>query len=80
MALLGTLALDHKHRQRQGAAFDRLVESTSNLPMAAILARRQSLGKAIIEMGWQRLAAAAALYAILLHLHQWLFGVSPYPL
>ena len=80
LALLGTLALDHKHRQRQGEAFDRLVAATSNLPMAAILARRQSLGRAVIELGWPRLAAAAALYAVLLHVHQSLFGVSPYPL
>ena len=80
LALLGTLALDHKHRRRQGEAFERFVAATSNLPMAAILARRQSLGRAVIEMGWSRLAVAAALYAVLLHLHQYLFGASPYPL
>ena len=80
LALLGTLALDHKHRRRQGEAFDRFAEATSNLPMAAIVTRRQSLGKAVIEMGWQRLAAAAVLYAVLLHLHQLLFSASPYPL
>jgi uncharacterized membrane protein len=80
LALAGTLTIDRKHRQRHGEGFDRFAEATSNLPLAAILARRQSLGKAVVEMGWMRLAAAAALYAVLLHLHLWLFGASPYPL
>jgi uncharacterized membrane protein len=80
LALVGTLAIDRKHRLRHGDAFDRFAEATSNLPFAAILARRQSLGKAVVEMGWVRLGAAAALYAVLLHLHLWLFGASPYPL
>jgi uncharacterized membrane protein len=80
LALVGTLTIDHKHRRRSGEAFDRFAEATSNLPLAAILARRQSFGKAVTEMGWIRLGAAAALYAVLLHLHRWAFGASPYPL
>ena len=79
LALIGTLAIDRKHRRRQGDAFNRFADATSNLPFVAIAARRQSFGKAVVEIGGLRFAAAVALYAVLLHLHQWLFGVSPYP-
>lgn len=79
LALVGTVLIDSKKARSHGVHWERLAEATSNLPFAAILGGRQSLGRAIREIGWLRLVAAVLLYALLLHGHSWLFGVSPLP-
>jgi uncharacterized membrane protein len=79
LALAGTLFIDARHRARRGEAFARFAEATSNLPFLAIATGRQSLVKAVRELGPIRLVVVVALYGALLHLHTWMFGAPPYP-
>ncbi len=76
LALLGTRLIDRKLAARRGAEWQRFAAVTSNLPFAAILAGRQRL--VLAEIGWARVAVALALYGVLLALHPWLFGLSPF--
>jgi uncharacterized membrane protein len=76
LALLGTLLIDHKFARRRGAEWQRFAAVSSNLPFAAILAGRQHLVSA--EIGWRRAGIALALYVVLLAMHPWLFGQSPF--
>jgi uncharacterized membrane protein len=76
LALVGTLMIDRKYAARRGAEWQRFVGASSNLPLAAIVEGRQSL--AFAEIGWARLVVALLLYVVLLALHPWLFGVSPF--
>jgi uncharacterized membrane protein len=76
LALLGTLLIDGKFASRRGAEWQRFAAVSSNLPFAAIAARRQHL--ALGEIGWLRAGIALALYVVLLALHPWLFGLSPF--
>jgi uncharacterized membrane protein len=76
LALLGTLLIDHKFAIRRGAEWQRFAAVSSNVPSAAILAGRQHL--ALAEIGWLRVGIALTLYVLLLALHPWLFGLSPF--
>lgn len=80
VALCGSTLIDAKKRRSAPQAYDQFVGSTSNVPLAAVFAGRQSLAQAIQETGWKLPALAVLLYGVLLHLHIWMFGVSPYPL
>ena len=77
LALGGSALIDAKLARRLGPAWDRYAARTSNVPFAAILSGRQSF--AWREIGWWRVALALVLYAAFLHLHRWVFGVSPLP-
>lgn len=77
LALFGTTSIDAKRRRALGEAWDAFAARTSNVPFAAIAARRQRLDLA--EIGWWRLALAVAIWAGVLAIHQWAFGVSPLP-
>ena len=79
LALFGTLAIDAKKARRHGAAWDAFAAETSNLPFAAMAAGRQSLARAVREIGWARLAVAVLLFAALLHGHGRLVGVPAIP-
>jgi uncharacterized membrane protein len=76
LALVGTLLIDHKFRERRGAEWQRFAAATSNLPFLAILASRQHL--VLAEIGWLRVGITLALYVVLLALHPWLFGLSAF--
>ena len=79
LSLLGPMSLDAKRRAQWGAGeWGRRVAATSNLPLAAVLTGRGRLDLAGI--GFWRLAAGLALYAILWLGHEWAIGVSPAPL
>ena len=78
LALAGASAQETKKRVQLGRRWDGFVAQTSYLPFAAMAAGRTRLR--LVEIGWWRIAAALALYALLLVLHPWLFGVSPLPL
>lgn len=67
LALAGTLAIDAKRRARDPAGFARLAAQTSNLPLAALIAGRTRLH--FSDIGWWRIALAAALYAVLMLAH-----------
>ncbi len=75
LAVLGSREIDRKAQRRDPAAWTAFAARTSSLPFAAIAAGRNRLVWA--EIGWWRLALAAALYALVLALHPHLFGVSP---
>lgn len=75
MCLAGTRSIDAKRRRLHGERWDRFASVTSNVPFAAILERRNRL--VVGEIGWQRIAGALLVYAVMLHLHARLFGVSP---
>ena len=77
LALFGTTSIDAKRRRTLGKAWDAFAARTSNVPFAAIIARRQRLDLA--EIGWWRLALAMAIWAGVLVVHQWAFGMSPLP-
>jgi uncharacterized membrane protein len=78
LALAGAGAQETKKRVQLGRRWDGFVAQTSYLPFAAMAAGRTRLR--LVEIGWWRIAAALALYALLLVLHTWLFGASPLPL
>ena len=79
LALAGIHTIDAKTRARNPLVYQVLEAETSRWPFAAILAGRQSLGAAVREIGWPRLAVALVLYAAILHLHPWAFGVYAIP-
>lgn len=74
LSLCGTLAIDSKKRARKPVEWQTLAAHTSNLPFAAIVARRT-------RFSGHRLAVPAliglVLYGVLLFLHPWLLGVDP---
>ena len=75
LALIGTMLIDARYRERLAAVWVSFADQTSSVPFAAILAGRQNFDLA--EIGWWRIALALGLYIVLLLLHAWLFGVSP---
>ena len=75
LALCGTLLIDARRTRENAPGWGVFLQATSNLPMLAILERRQRLAPG--EIGLWRLALALAAYVILLWLHPVLFGVSP---
>jgi uncharacterized membrane protein len=76
LALLGTRMIDQKFAVRRAAQWQRFAATSSNLPFAAILAGRQHL--VVAEIGWSRVGITLLLYAVLLAIHPWLFGFSPF--
>lgn len=77
LALGGTVLLDAKLARRLGGRWERFADSSSNLPFAAILAGRQRLSAR--EIGWWRLGVALLAYAVIVHAHARVFGVSALP-
>jgi uncharacterized membrane protein len=77
LALFGTVSIDAKRRRALGDKWGAFAARTSNVPFAAILAGRQTLD--IGEIGWWRLALGMVVYAALLFIHPYAFGVSPMP-
>lgn len=76
LALSGTALIDARKTRMLGGDWRRFSESTSNLPFRAILEGRNHFSLA--EIGWAKIAVGLALYAALLALHPFLFGVRPY--
>jgi uncharacterized membrane protein len=75
LSLGGTTLIDARRTRENAAGWGVFLQATSNLPLAAVLQRRQRL--ALGEIGLWRVALALALYVLLLWLHPRLFGVSP---
>lgn len=74
-AVLGSLHLDDRMRIAHGERWQRFAAVTSYLPFAAILRGRQTLVWSELRrpVGW-----GVGLFALLLLLHPYLFGVRPY--
>lgn len=73
LALGGTVLIDRKKRLALGGNWQRLAAVTSNLPFAALAARRSRLRWR--EIGLLRLLAGLLLYAVLFLAHPFFAGV-----
>jgi uncharacterized membrane protein len=78
VAIGGPFSIDRKRKKAVGVAWDRFEALTSNVPFLAIIQGRNSLK--IREIGWWPPLLALILYALFLHFHSTIFGVSPLPL
>lgn len=76
LALVGTSLIDARRTRAAAPGWGVFLQATSNLPFQAILQRRQRFRPR--EIGLWRVALALGLYVLLLWLHPWLFGVSPF--
>jgi uncharacterized membrane protein len=77
LALVGPLLIDAKRRRAFGPKWERFAAVTSNVPFAAVVAGRNAMR--LGEIGTWRIALAVAVWAALLMVHPWLFGVSALP-
>jgi uncharacterized membrane protein len=77
LGLVGPLLIDAKRRAAFGSKWQRFAAVTSNVPFVAILAGRNTVR--LTEVGAWRIAAAVAVWAALLAVHPWLFGVPALP-
>lgn len=75
LAVAGTLAIDRRRKQLLGPLWPAIEATTSNTPFLAILQGRNSLR--LSEIGLMQLAIAIAVWALILMLHEPVFGVSP---
>jgi uncharacterized membrane protein len=73
VALTGTVSIDAKRLRALGPRWTAFAARTSNIPFAAVLAGRQPLR--LDELGWKMIVAVAALSAVLVLAHAFLFGV-----
>jgi len=69
LALGGTASIDAKRRRAFGEQWAQFAGVTSNVPFAAIIAGRNRLGPALLEIGLWRPLAAIAVYAVAFYLH-----------
>ena len=76
-ALIGTFLIDAKRKRKLGRVWDSFAYKTSNVPFAAALSGRNKLkiGESFGERFW----VALAIFLIVLFVHAWLFGASPFP-
>lgn len=76
-ALAGMPSIDAKLARRDPATWQALSAATSIVPFAAIIQGRNRF--VVREIGWLTPVIAVITWAALLHVHPWLFGVSPIP-
>lgn len=74
LGALGGASIDAKRLRALGPKYRAFTDRTSNVPFAAVVARRQPLR--LGELGW-RLLVAVAVYALLFWAHPYIAGVSP---
>jgi uncharacterized membrane protein len=74
-AFAGMPSLDAKYARRNPGRWPAFVAATSILPFAAIAQGRNKL--ILSEIGWWRPLLAVILWAMLIALHPWAFGVDP---
>lgn len=79
LSLFGTLLLDSRYRRDKGAGYAPFELSTSNLPLLAIVQGRQSMARAVREIGLIRAGVTVVLYGLLMHFHGWIAGVPAMP-
>jgi uncharacterized membrane protein len=76
VAAFGTALIDARRAEALGEDWKRFAEVTSNVPFGAIVNGRNRFRFG--EIGWKRVGAGLALYAVLLLAHPYLFGARPY--
>jgi uncharacterized membrane protein len=69
LALGGTAAIDAKRRRSFGEQWMQFAAVTSNVPFAAIVAGKNRLGPAVVEIGVWRPLVAIVVYAMAFYLH-----------
>jgi uncharacterized membrane protein len=77
VAFTGTFLIDAKRKRKLGAIWDKYAYRTSNIPFAAALSGRNKLN--IGESFGERFWVALVTFVIVLFVHAWLFGASPFP-
>jgi len=77
LSFLGMLHIDRRRRLTEGAAWEAFAAQTSLMPFAAMLQGRARLH--LGEIGAARIAGGLGGYALVLWLHPFLFGASPWP-
>ena len=75
LAAAGTVLIDRRRTRENAPGWGVFLQATSNVPLLAILERRQRLAAG--EIGLWRVALALALYVVFLWWHPWLFGAAP---
>jgi uncharacterized membrane protein len=76
-ALLGAVLQEKRKAEEYGASWQRFAAKTSFVPFLAILQGRTKLS--FRDIGWWRIGLGLLLWALILHLHPWLFRVAPLP-
>lgn len=76
LALVGTALMDARKADTLGEDWRRFAQATSNVPFWAIIEGRNQFRFA--EIGWLRIGVGLALYLVLLALHPFIFGATPY--
>ena len=74
LAVAGMRRLDAKHARAYGAAWKEFTREAPAIPFAALIKGRTTL--TLGEVGYFKVAAGVALYALGLYLHPWVIGVS----
>ena len=74
-ALAGMPSIDAKLARRDPATWQALSAATSIVPFAAIAQRRNRFVPG--EIGWLSPLIGVVVWAVVLSLHPWLFGVAP---
>jgi uncharacterized membrane protein len=77
LAVFGTASIDAKRKRALGEKWDAFAVQTSNIPFGAIVSGRQKLS--LGEIGWWRIALAVVIWAALMWVHPYAFGVSAQP-
>jgi len=77
LSIGGMMHIDRRREEALGGAWGPVKLTTSLTPFAAILTGRTHLDWPGI--GWWRPLAAVAIYLLLLQLHTWVIGASPWP-
>ena len=77
LAVAGTFSIDGKRARSMGDAWSGFAQRTSNIPFGAILTGRNTLKLAEV-FGFRQLIALVV-FAAVLFVHAWAFGVSPFP-
>ncbi len=76
LGFTGPKSLDSKRRAKMGeAAWDEQAGKTSVVPFVAIFQGRSRLS--VAEIGYGKIVAGLALYALFLHFHEDIIGVAP---
>ena len=78
LAIAGSKLQEIRKARELGEAWTPFAAHTSFWPFAAMLGGRARLR--LSELGWWRIGLAVLLWAVLLHFHGVLFGVSPLPI
>jgi uncharacterized membrane protein len=76
LALAGTRLIDARKADALGEDWARFAAATSNVPFTAIVEGRNRLAWG--EIGAVKVGVGVAIYAVIVLLHPWLFGVRAY--